>query len=351
MDTSPLISPLHAHLHGLTPNARHQRYLELAHTALALYALHAPHPVYLQHNSGIAYRVEIPSTGDRFLLKIHVSVGLGAFPPVADEIEARLEWLAAVRERTNLVVQAPVPNREGKLITWIADPDLPDPLLCTLQHWVEGEPPQGDLTSQQTHRVGVMMATLHAVGGQDANLRLRTLPRFEATAIAGWAADLRTALPLGLLTADDLAIIETTGMQLQRWMAQIGDDPDMWGPIHGDLHHDNLLFYHDEVRPIDFDGLQIAPYYLDLGTMLYHIHYQGAVAQQALLAGYRQIRPLPDTYRRDLDAALICSAMGNLAFQITIPEQWTSVHLTRNLRQLVDAFCRSFIAETPIVHL
>src|SRR5262245_60740978 len=87
MDTSSPISPLNAQLHRLAPNARHQRYLELAHAALTHYALHAPDPVYLQHNSGIAYRVEIPRTGDRFLLKIHASVGLGASPPVADEIE------------------------------------------------------------------------------------------------------------------------------------------------------------------------------------------------------------------------------------------------------------------------
>jgi Ser/Thr protein kinase RdoA (MazF antagonist) len=196
-----------------------------------------------------------------------------------------------------------------------------------------------------------MMATLHTVGSQDTALRFQTLPRFEATAITDWIANIRTALLLGLLTSDDLAIIEITGMRLQEYIGQIADNRQLWGPIHADLHHDNLLFYHDEVRPIDFDGLQIAPYYLDLGTTLYHIHYQGAVAQQALLRGYQQVRPLPDTCRRDLDAALICSAMGNLAFQITIPEQWTSVGLARNLRQLIDAFCRSFIAETPIVDL
>jgi hypothetical protein len=95
MDTSSPMSPLNAHLHHLTPNARQQRYLDFAHAALTHYALDAPHPVYLQHNSGITYRVEIPRTGDCFLLKIHAPVGLGAPPPFAD-IEMRLQWPATV---------------------------------------------------------------------------------------------------------------------------------------------------------------------------------------------------------------------------------------------------------------
>jgi hypothetical protein len=50
---------------------------------------------FLRHNAGIAYRVELPSDGQRFLLKIFQPVGNEAAPAPA-RLRAGLTWLAAL---------------------------------------------------------------------------------------------------------------------------------------------------------------------------------------------------------------------------------------------------------------
>jgi Ser/Thr protein kinase RdoA (MazF antagonist) len=207
----------------------------------------------------------------------------------------------------------------------------------------------GDFSLAQLERIGAIMATLHCLCVHSPAALTDALPQFDANAITDWSGELGAVVPLGLLSSDDLALIARAGEHLRRWVSDSAHQPGRWGPIHGDLHHANILLAGDAVHPIDFDGIMVAPYALDLGTMLYHIHYQGAAAQRALIEGYQRVCPLPAPDHSWLDAALVCSAMGNLAFQVTIPEQRASPLLVRNLRQLVDSFCSSLVAGAPIL--
>jgi Ser/Thr protein kinase RdoA (MazF antagonist) len=333
----------------LDDDARHRRALELAHTALRHYALPDAQPVFMHHNGGLTYRVEAPRSGHTFLLKIHAPVGVGAMSPTAADLEARLHWLAVLHQHTDLIVQAPILNQAGGWITWASDPQLSAPVLCSLQQWVDGEPPRGDFTLQQLANIGRLLATFHTAGRQYRDLWSAALPEFDPPDIAEWVRSLQAGVDLGLLTADQFAAIAATGPSLHHALAYLAATPDHWGPIHGDVHHANLVFHQGEARLIDFDNLQLAPYVLDLGTILYHIHYQGAGACRTLLAGYQQLHASQPVIGTELDLALLYAAMGNLAFQITIPDQWPTVALARNLRQLAEEFCRPFLAGESIL--
>jgi len=132
-------------------------------------------------------------------------------------------------------------------------------------------------------------------------------------------------------------------------MRDLGEQPQVWGPIHGDLHHDNLLFDRDEIRPIDFDALSLAHYHADLGVTLYHIFYQETTLRRALLDGYRSVRHLQDQHVFYLKAFLTRAAIDNLSFQISIPQQRMSQLFARNLRQLAGEFCDKLIVGQPFV--
>lgn len=333
---------------GLSPPAQHQRYLALAHTALAHYNLDARNLVFLQHNSGVTYRVA-SGHGDReYLLKIHepIGTGMGTPPPL---IRAQLHWLASLASTTTLAVQNPIPNRDGELLTVVRDTALPAPWVCSLQQWVAGAPAQGHFTPAQTEQVGALLAHLHAAGNQVPPTFAGPLPHFSVDDVPERIAELQPAVVAGWLTPDQWARLAEAGQHIQHRLASLVYNADTWGPIHGDVHHDNIVWHGDEVRLIDFDNLHVAPYYLDLGTTLYHIHYQGGTAHRALLAGYQRVRTLPDDYRQYVDAALTYVAIDNLAFQITIPAQHNSPIFQRNLHQLANEFCRALLTGQGIV--
>ena len=340
------LNHFNASLAALRRDQRQQLYLRLAQTALAAYDLAAVTPIFLQHNAGVTYRIEEQST-PRYLLKLHVPAGSGV-PVAVPLLEARLRWLAAVGQSTTLVVQVPVANRMGALLTSIAVAELAEPVWCSLQQWVVGAQVHGDFSTPQLTQLGVLLGTLHTASRHQHAIAA-ALPRFDVAWITECIEELRPAVALTLLTADEFLTIEQAGRQLQDVWGRTAPTSERWGAIHGDLHHGNVLFMDHAARPIDFDGLHVAPYEVDLGTTLYHIHYQGAAARQALLAGYRSTEMRADWSEAELDRALTWAALSNLAFQMSLPDQRTSAHLQRNLRQLASEFCPAVLAGRPIV--
>src|SRR5205085_973730 len=129
----------------------------------------------------------------------------------------------------------------------------------------------------------------------------------------------------------------------------LGSALDVWGPVHGDMHYDNLLIHGTEVRPIDFTGLRLAHYLYDIGVTLYHINHKGPTIRQAFMNGYQQICALPKGALRAIEAFVAYAAIDSLAWNSTIPEQVASALFRRNLQQLVEQFCAAVAESRPFL--
>jgi Ser/Thr protein kinase RdoA (MazF antagonist) len=160
---------------------------------------------------------------------------------------------------------------------------------------------------------------------------------------------LHTALDVNLISSTQYSAIKQAGQQIRQITAVLSTDPEVYGPIHGDLHHGNILFFENNVSPIDFDSLRNSYYLFDLGTTLYHILYQMPEFRNALVDGYSAVRELSVAEIQYLESFVTWSAIGNLAFQSTIPQQLTSKSFERNIRQLTNEFCPKVIANEPFV--
>lgn len=79
---------------------------------------------------------------------------------------------------------------------------------------------------------------------------------------------------------------------LARVMAQLGGGTDQVGLIHADLHLDNALFWHDEVRIIDFDDCGFGYWLYDIAVSLWELRHRDDYQQfrAALIEGYTQHR-------------------------------------------------------------
>jgi Ser/Thr protein kinase RdoA (MazF antagonist) len=335
-------------LSELSPIKRVERYQQIATIVLASYAFVFGTPEFLQHNSGITYRVPIRDSNQCFLLKIHDSIGEGETQS-AIRIDARMNWLAAFEQVAPFAIQKPLPNRDGAFVTTIRFPQLVHAIPCTLQHWVPGEHPTGDFTLRQIEAVGALMATLHTYSATRKAGQQSNLPSYDVTDLQREVAQLRTAVTLGLLSSDEYDRLEQTRTMITQMTEQLGQAPTVWGAIHGDLHHGNLLFEDMIVHPIDFDNLHATYYLLDLGTTLYHILHQDAAIRAALVRSYQHIASVPRAEDGTLELFVTWAAITNLAFQITIPKQRLSPIFARNLRQLANDFYPKVLSSIPFV--
>lgn len=334
---------------GLSGEQRQERYSALAAAALAYYTLDEPAVTFVGHNAGVTYRVDAPRTGRRFLLKIAEPVGEGDGGRPA-RVRSMLLWLAALARETDLVVQEPVPNRQGELLTPVFVDDLPAPFYCSLQQWVDGDHVAGDFTPAQTYRIGATLATLHQHGSQWALAPTLAADELDAPRVSACEQRLRSVVDEGILPSDVWNTVAEACRRVRATMDALGRQPEVWGPVHRDLHHRNVLFRGDQVWPIDFGAFTRAHFSYDLGVTLYHVIYQDDVSvRRALLAGYHSKRPHVALGPLEAEAFLCAAALSNLAFQVTIPYQRASPLFARNVREFATVFCRQLVESQPFV--
>jgi Ser/Thr protein kinase RdoA (MazF antagonist) len=218
-----------------------------------------------------------------------------------------------------------------------------------VQHWLEGKLPNGDFSANQAMQIGTVMAKLHAHSQQHPLAHGLPAMRHDGGALAEHVSTLRAALDHELLPAAAFATILAAQRQITLLMNDLGTAPEVWGPVHGDLHYDNVLLHGDEVRPIDFTGLRLAHYLYDIGVTIYHIYHQGPSIRRAFMNGYQQFRALPEADLRSIEAFVAYAAIDNLAWNSTIPEQTRSALFRHNIQQLVEQFCTPVAEHRPFL--
>ena len=85
----------------------------------------------------------------------------------------------------------------------------------------------------------------------------------------------------------------STRLLMEAW----GQEPEVYGLIHADMGTDaNVLFWHGQPRPIDFDGSGFGYWLYDVAVAQAHLwdHPAFPAYHQAFLDGYTRVRPLPD---------------------------------------------------------
>lgn len=284
-----------------------------------------------------------------FLLKIHRPHGSSAeIDP--EYVEAALVWLDDLSGMSpGFPVQRPIPDREGRLLPRVNLVGLGKPTPCSLQTWVEGEPSHEDLTEGQAEAIGAMTAGLHTCASRWIPSRPVVGQVLDAEWFATRLRELNSLVDPDIVTPADQRVLGAAGQIVGRRLTALGTSSAVFGPIHGDLHQQNIVFSSGSPRPIDFAFLRLAPYLWDLGVMAYHTMYLPTAVRRALIESYTSSRDVAVIQEMDLETFLVSAAIDNLAFQLSIPEQLTSPGLRRNLDQLMREYCPSLIAGETFV--
>lgn len=205
-------------------------------------------------------------------------------------------------------------------------------------------------TLDQASRIGAMIAQLHDHSTWWTPSRPYHADVYDHVWLAQCLERLSRVVEAGILTPTEWQTVEAGVAELARIMAALGKGREVRGAIHGDLHHENLLFHGDRVSPIDFGDFCLGHYLHDLGVILYHVMYLDDVAvRRAIRDGYQEVRPLTHAPPLWGEAFLCAAALGNLAFQVTLASQLTSPHFARNVKEFANSFCARLVAGTPFV--
>jgi Ser/Thr protein kinase RdoA (MazF antagonist) len=147
----------------------------------------------------------------------------------------------------------------------------------------------------------------------------------------------------GTLSAAEADEVSAVLARVRAVEQALGQGPDSFGLIHADLHQYNLLYAANTVRALDFDDCGFGPLLYDHAVVLYMVQDKAnyPALRAALLAGYRQVRPLSvaheayiDTFialRRVQDAVWVLEAGRHPA----IGEDWAA-QARANLAPLAD---------------
>jgi Ser/Thr protein kinase RdoA (MazF antagonist) len=287
------------------------RLRQLGVKALQAYEIPEPRLTPLRHEDNTTFRVD-SATGERYVLRIH-----RPSRKTVAEVRSEMMWLAALRQETNLVAPQPVPTRDGDLVIVRSVAGVPEPRMCVLLRWVPGRFVDDGLTPAHLERVGKFMARLHLSAAQfgppDGFVRGRLdnlygKPSGISEALARQQVDnpddeaTTIRLVTEVCSPEDGAQVERLIKKIRAAQRVVGQGPDTFGLIHGDLHQENYLFHQGQVRAIDFDDCGYGYHLYDMAVTLFNVNWRdnAAILREGFLAGYRSVRSLSPEHEQYL---------------------------------------------------
>jgi Ser/Thr protein kinase RdoA (MazF antagonist) len=315
----------------LTNAGQLNRLRRLAENAFTAYDMPAPHLTPLQHEDNTTFRIE-GANGERYVLRIHRPLR------TVEAVRSEMTWLAALRRETEFVVPEPVPTQDGDLLTVSSAAGVPEPRICVLFRWVEGRFFDARLTPSHLERVGALMAGLQLHGARfqprDGFVRgrldsltdgaRRTAARGASEAIARGQIDhpedetAAIRLITEICSPEDGARVATLIRKVREVQRTVGQGPETFGLIHGDLHQANYLFHQGQVRAIDFDDCGYGYYLYDMAVTLSEVNWRKntPALRKSFLEGYRSVRDLSPEHEQYLDTFIALRDLQLMTWKI-----------------------------------
>jgi Ser/Thr protein kinase RdoA (MazF antagonist) len=296
----------------LTHLGQMRRLRRLARRALADYGLDEARLRLLRRAGNTLYRVTNPHTpavgppDDTYVLGCYL---LRVHQPgyqTADEVASETAWLAAMCREAHLPVPEPLPTLDGRPLTQVSIPGIPDGRHCSLLRWVKGRLLTGTVRPDHYRAQGRLMGALHAfAAGWDPPAGFTRLGYDWDTLFGdGVIGRLTAAEVWSLLPLEYAESFQAVAERMWQLMKAWGRGPDVYGLIHADLGVDaNVLFWRGEARAIDFDDSGFGYWMYDLALSLEHCREEADYPwyRDALLGGYAEIRSLPEAQLEQLE--------------------------------------------------
>jgi len=289
-----------------------ERFAELAQRALAEWGFEdaSLEPIKVRENA--VFRADRPD-GSRYAVRVH-RAGYHSDAALASEST----WTAALQE-AGISTPDVVPARDGSNFKHARTPRVPEQRQVDVLAWIDGKPLGGiedgveggpDELAATFETIGRIAATLHNQSESWQPPEGFTRHSWDLDGITGpdplwgrfWECELLEPAQRELMLAGREA--------LRADLEAFGTGPDRFGLIHADFVPEDFMVSDEGIRLIDFDDSGFGWHLFDLSTPLFFQLGQFGgpdfdSIRDAMLAGYRSERPLPDDHVAKLTTFLV----------------------------------------------
>lgn len=310
------VAPQPAPYDALTPRGQVRRLLPYAKAALSQYGLEESRLRFIHHGENTVFRVEAafrpadwePHPGlhpTRCLLRIHRTTY--NWP---EEIRSELLWTQALRRDTGMATPVGLTPRSLSALHPISDPAIGGERVITLTRWVTGRCRDRDPRPGDFELIGELLAQLHNHASEWHPPAGFTRPHFHERGLAmpNGNSDRGCGDVWHLVPSEARPIFRKVRTRMLRAVASIGEGPETYGLIHGDLHLHNVVFANGRALPIDFDDCLYGHWLFDFAVASQP--YPGSA--EPMLRGYRRVRPFPDSWVKSLRVLQVGRTVGTM---------------------------------------
>ena len=257
------------------------------------YGIHGAKVSCINFEFNATFSVETES-GTKYALRININS-----TRTVENMRGEIEWVRHLNRTSGLHTPTPIATVTDEYIVSGLHTDSGLEMYGVMYSWLEGEELGDEPTLSQLHEVGRAIATLHQESADFALSAGAALPTFNNFF---WGTEDFLFSKKSVLSDADRALIQQAHDLIMQFTNDLYENSKVH-IIHADMHGWNLMWNQDQLSVFDFDDCGYGVEAQDLAVTLYYL--DTPEQDEALLNGYKSVRPLPTFSQNALKALLL----------------------------------------------
>ena len=257
------------------------------------YGIHGAKVSCINFEFNATFAVESES-GAKYALRININS-----TRTVENMKGEIEWVRHLNRTSGVHVPTPIATVKDDYIVSGLHADSDQILSAVMYSWLDGEEIGDEPTSQQLHEVGKAIATLHQESTDFTLSGNNALPTFNDFF---WGTEDLLFSDKSVLSDADRALLQQAHDLIMQFTNELYENSKIH-IIHADMHGWNLMWNEGRLSIFDFDDCGYGVEAQDLAVTLYYL--DTPEQDEALLNGYKSVRPLPAYSANAMKALLL----------------------------------------------
>ena len=214
-------------------------------------------------------------------------------------MKGEIEWVRHLNRTSGINTLTPIATLKDDYIVSAVHPDSGQKMYGVMYSWLDGEEIGDEPTMEQLHEVGKAIAVLHQESADFTLSPESNLPIFNDFF---WGTEDFLFSDKSILSVNDRSLIQEAYDFIMAFTRDMYETSPVH-IIHADFHGWNLMWHEGQLSIFDFDDCGFGVEAQDIAVALYYL--DTPEQNQALLAGYTSVKPLPAYSENGMKALLL----------------------------------------------